>query len=225
MESPTVMSQSSERSSGKLVARPADRRFHVIGLVGGVASGKSFVADELARLGAVVLDADRAGHEVLRMPEVIAAARARWGDGVVDSSGQVNRQALAKIVFAPSEHGAAELAYLEQLTHPRIGDLLAERARAAAAGVASAMVLDAPVMLKAGWDDLCDIIVYVDAPREVRLARAKSRGWTEEEFNRREAAQETVDVKRARADVIIDNSTSTDSTRAQISRFWEQLGT
>jgi dephospho-CoA kinase len=85
------------------------------------------------------------------------------------------------------------------------------------------LVLDAPVMLEAGWHTLCNQIVFVDAPREVRLARAVARGWTETDFTAREAAQESLDVKRRHADAIIDNSGSAETTQAQVRRLWHSL--
>jgi dephospho-CoA kinase len=198
-------------------------RIPIIGLLGGIASGKSLVADCLEQLGAAVLDADRMGHEVLRVPEVREAIRQRWGEQVF-ADGEVNRQALAKIVFDPSPKGRDSLQYLEQLTHPKIGQLLEQEAEAlAATGRHQALVLDAPVMLEAGWHTLCDHLLFVDAPREARLARALARGWTEADFSAREAAQESLDVKRRHADAIIDNSGSTESTRVQVTRLWHSL--
>lgn len=195
----------------------------VLGLLGGVASGKSVVAAQLEELGAGRLDADRAGHEVLKLPEVEAALRGRWGDGVFGDDGHVVRSAVAKIVFAPTDEGRRELAFLESVTHPRIGERLrAEAERLAAAGY-KVLVLDAPVMLKAGWDAMCDAIVFVDAPRDVRLQRARGRGWTAEEFTRREQAQESPETKRKRADYVIDNGGSIDSTRAQTADLWRKL--
>jgi dephospho-CoA kinase len=200
------------------------RRIPIIGLLGGIASGKSLVADCLEELGAGVLDADRMGHEVLRLPEVRKAVGMRWGDAVFDAAGEVDRKALAKIVFDPSPTGRDSLQYLEQLTHPKIGQLLRQEAEAlAASGRHKALVLDAPVMLEAGWHTLCDQILFVDAPREVRLGRARARGWSEADFTAREAAQESLDVKRQHADAIIDNSGSTESTRAQVTRLWHSL--
>ncbi|MBW8886031.1 MAG: dephospho-CoA kinase [Planctomycetia bacterium] len=90
----------------------------ILGLVGGIASGKSVVANVLRDMGAMVLDADQAGHFVLRDPKVIAELRTRWGDTILDSSGQISRRAVAKIVFAQGNE--AERKFLEQLTHPRI---------------------------------------------------------------------------------------------------------
>jgi dephospho-CoA kinase len=187
----------------------------IIGLLGGVASGKSRVAQMFAQLGAVVLEGDRIGHEVLRQPDVIASAVDRWGRGVLDASGQIDRSRLGQIVF----NNAGELAYLEQLTHPRIGAVLRQRIAAVPRGT-PAVVLDAAVMLKAGWYRLCDNIVFVDAPREVRLARAALRGWPASEFKRREAAQESVDEKKRHADQIIDNSASLEHTAEQVRQFW-----
>ena len=91
-----------------------------------------------------------------------------------------------------------------------------------AAGVKVA-VLDAPLILEAGWDKLCEKLVFVDAPPEVRLARALARGWNEEDFAARQAAQESLDLKRRRADVIIDNSGSPQRTEAQVEHFWHSL--
>src|SRR5687767_1363354 len=173
----------------------------IIGLLGGIASGKSLVADCLEELGAGVLDADRMGHEVLRLAEVREAVRQRWGEQVFRPAGEVDRKALAKIVFDPSPNGRESLQYLERLTHPKIGQLLEQEAEAlAATGRHKALVLDAPVMLEAGWHTLCDHLLFIDAPREARLARALARGWTEADFSAREDAQESLDVKRRHAD-------------------------
>ncbi len=195
----------------------------IIGLVGGVASGKSLVAAELARLGAVVLDADRAGHEVLALPEVVDLLYQRWGDRIRDASGKIDRPAVGRIVFEPTPEGRRELEFLEQVTHPKIGELLMQQVASMRDGGARALVLDAPVMEKSGWYELCDRIVYVDAPRKTRLARARERGWTEEDYIAREGAQESLEQKRSRADVIIDNSGSPLETRTQIERWWPTL--
>lgn len=213
----------------------------VVGLLGGVASGKSLVAGELVALGAALLDGDRAGHEVLRMPDVERAVRERWGARVFGQDGRIDRSALARIVFAsPSEPtaqahpdasggrttppvGNEDLNQLEQITHPRIGALLERRAAELEADGYPVAVLDAPVMLKAGWDHFCDRIVFIEAPLEVRLARARQRGWTPNEFAEREAAQESLNVKRDHADTIIDNSGSPEATRAQVTRLWQSL--
>jgi dephospho-CoA kinase len=195
----------------------------VVGLLGGVASGKSMVAAQLARLGAGVLDADRAGHEALRLPQVEAAVRRRWGDAVFGPDGHVDRARLKTIVFAAPPAGPPERKYLEELSHPEIRRLLEQQAAAMEAAGVKVAVLDAPLILEAGWDKLCEKMVFVDAPPEVRLARALARGWTEEDFAARQRAQESLDLKRRRADVIIDNSSSSQRTEAQVERFWHSL--
>lgn len=189
----------------------------ILGLLGGVASGKSTVADIFRQHGAVVLDADRAGHEVLRMPAIRAAIGGRWGKEVIGPDGEIDRAALAKIVFAPSPDGPRQLAELEKITHPEIRKRLrAEVDEYARQGVQLA-ILDAPVMLKAGWDKFCDALVFVDCPADQRLKRALSRGWTPEEFHRREASQEPIEEKKARAgDFVLDNSRDVSYIQAQV---------
>ncbi len=195
----------------------------VIGIAGGVASGKSLVAKQLAELGAWVLDADQVGHAVLKEPEVIQAIRDRWGATVLDSQGRVIRREVAKIVF----HGpqaATELAFLEALTHPRIGERLAEiMEQHRRQQQTPALVLDAALMFKGGWDRLCDVIVFVDTPRARRLQWARQRGWNERDFDAREASQTPVNAKRTKADVVIDNSGTLEQTRNQVHEFWKTL--
>ncbi len=198
-------------------------RPRIVGLLGGIASGKSLVAAQLVALGAGLLDADAAGHEVLRRPDVREAIRLRWGDGVFDAAGQVARPALAKLVFADTPEARADLAHLEQITHPLIGEVLQERAVAMAESGTPLIVLDAPVMLKAGWDKLCDHLIFVDSPLEVRRERARTRGWSDAEFAAREARQEPVEEKRRLADFTVDNSGSAGGTNLQITRLWPSL--
>ena len=193
---------------------------HVIGLLGGVASGKSLVARLLVQQGAGLLDADRAGHEVLRLPRIEAAAKERWGKDIFGGDGRIDRAVLGRIVFAGPPEGPRERTYLEQLTHPEIGRRLKQQSEAMVASGTAAVVLDAPLLLESGWDRLCEELVFVDAPVDVRLARAAARGWDKEDFWAREAVQESLDQKRGRADVTIDNSGSPEQTRAQIEHYW-----
>jgi dephospho-CoA kinase len=192
----------------------------IVGLLGGVASGKSLVARQLAALGAGVLDADAAGHAALRLPAVEAAARQRWGGRVFGPDGRIDRARLAEVVFAPTAAAAAERAFLEQLTHPEIARLLARQTDQFAAEGKTVAVLDAPLLLEAGWQTLCQTLVFVDAPRERRLQRALGRGWTADDFADRERAQWPPEQKQARADWTIDNSGPAEDTERQVQWLW-----
>ncbi|MEZ5989112.1 MAG: dephospho-CoA kinase [Planctomycetota bacterium] len=172
----------------------------VLGLVGGVASGKSAVSAALAEAGLVVLDADRVAREVLASPELGPDLVRLFGPGVLGPDGP-DRALIADRVFRdPALRGE-----LEALTHPRIrARLEAALARALAEG--SSVVLDVPLLLEGGLVDRCDVVVFVDVPDPVRRTRAQARGLTAEDWRRRERAQAPLELKRARADRVVDNS-------------------
>jgi dephospho-CoA kinase len=195
----------------------------IIGITGGVASGKSAVAEQFRRLGAGVIDADRTGHEVLRLAKVEQAVRQRWGSKVFGPDGRIDRARLARIVFAPGPEAETERKYLEQLTHPEIAQSVLRQAEAMVAAGVDIIIVDAALLLEAGWDRWCEKIIFVEAPRETRLSRAVDRGWKKEDFEVREGVQESLDQKRASADVIIDNSGPPQRTQAQVERFWASL--
>ena len=194
-----------------------------IGLTGGIASGKSAVAKELAVLGATVLDADKAAHKAINLPSVQRTLIDRWGDSVLDGAGQIDRGEVAKRVFSEAPDAAAELQFLEATLHPRIRQQFeAELAQLRAAGQKVA-VIDAPLLLEAGWQSLCDCLIFVDSPREHRLERAIRRNWTEAEFTKREACQMPIAEKRKLATKILDNSGSLADLRDQVTQIWDAL--
>ncbi|MBA2116977.1 dephospho-CoA kinase [Bremerella alba] len=193
-----------------------------IGILGGIASGKSAATDALRQLGAVVFDADKAGHRVLELPEVKAEIRARFSSSVFDAHGNVLRPKIAELVFGDSGPHRQALADLEKISHPRIGALLEAALKQAEVSGAPAFVVDAPVMIKAGWIGHCDYVLYVDASREKRLERALARNWSENEFDIREAAQEKLEVKRQLADIAIPNDDDLSQLQAAIRSFWNQ---
>jgi dephospho-CoA kinase len=174
-------------------------------------------------LGAIVLDADAAGHAVLREPDVVAALKSRWGDRILDAAGQVSRREVAKIVFA--RDAAAEREFLERLTHPRIQmRLQQELAKAQAADPPPrVVVIDAALLFEAGWDRLCDKVLFVDAPRDVRLERAVRRGWSADQLAAREAAQMPVEEKRRRSDLLIRNVRTLEDIRNVVRLTWNDL--
>jgi len=199
-----------------------------IGLVGGVASGKSLVAKLFAELGAGLLDADRAGHEVLAHDgEVRQAVVDRWGPSVLAADGSIDRAAVAACVFAAddesaSDRAATERKFLESLLHPRIGALLTQKVAEFAAEGCPVVILDAPLLLEAGWGPLCDLIVMVDADQSLRLARAQERGWSAAEFARREAAQWPVAKKRSAAHATLANNGDVAALRTAVHELWRK---
>ncbi len=197
---------------------------HILGIIGGVASGKSAVAERFRQLGAEVLNADEVGHEVLREAPIKAKLRERFGAGVFDDAGEIVRKKVAQIVFAENEAGAWALADLEAIVHPRIGQRLRERiAEIDAAGKTDVVVLDAAIMLQTGWAKICDQILFIDVPREIRIERAKARGWSADELDARDARQTPLAEKRAAADVVIDNAGEKNDTWRQVDRIWASL--
>ncbi len=115
------------------------------------------------------------------------------------------------------------MAILEQITHPEIRRRLNEQVEQLEADGVPLAVLDAPVLLKAGWGDVCDALVFVDCDKALRRSRAVERGWTPDEFAAREAAQENLGEKRKQADFVLENSAETEYTKAQIERLWHCL--
>jgi dephospho-CoA kinase len=176
----------------------------VIGIVGGIGSGKSHVASEFASHGGRLIAGDPLGHEGLRQSPLKEQVLSRWGHDILDAAGEIDRRRLGRIVFADPR----ELRALEAILYPYIGRRIREEiARAQSDPAVRFIVLDAAVMLEAGWDSVCDHIVFVDAPAAVRLERLQhTRGWTAQELERRELNQLPLNEKRKRADAVVDNS-------------------
>jgi dephospho-CoA kinase len=186
-------------------------------------SGKSQVAAELARRGGRVVSGDQIGHEALRQPAIRDQVARRWGPAVLDEGGNVNRRQLGRLVFAdPAEREA-----LERLVHPWIGRRIAEEVAAARADPAVRLVVvDAAVLLEAGWDGCCEVVVFVHAPRKVRLRRlAEGRGWSEKEVDARSRAQSSLTRKASRADYVLDNAGSLGELGRRVDEFLSQLPT
>lgn len=199
----------------------AARRIPVIGVVGGIGSGKSAVARAVAALANVcVIDADRLGHEALLDADVKVALRQQFGDDIFDAAGEVQRGSLARCVFGDSESHRAARHALEQLVHPEIERRIAvEIARAEAAGQ-EAVLLDAAVLLEAGWRRRCDAVVFLDAPEDLRSQRVQQRsGWSHDELHRREASQLSLPEKRRQCDALISNATDVAESGRQFLNF------
>lgn len=197
----------------------------IVGLVGGVGSGKTTLARWLSqRLRVALIDADAAGHAALLEPDVRRALRARFGPEIFDPEGQVIRSRLAVRVFGGTPRHREARKALEAVVHPVIRRRL-EQAIAAcrARGEYDLILLDAAVMLEAGWNDLCDALVFVEASLEQRQNRVRSmRCWTTEDLELREASQWPLDDKRAAADCVVDNSGDLESAGRQLLEFLQR---
>jgi len=167
----------------------------IIGLVGRIGAGKSTAARRFAEHGATVVDADRHTHEALEEPQVIAEVAIRFGPGVIDARGRVDRSAMAGRVFGGTPAHDADRAALEAIVHPRVrrrleAVLANEAARNLPGGHAPTVVLDVPLLVQAGWDDLCTHLVVVECEDSVRRMRLAARGWSAEQIAARDRAWE-----------------------------------
>lgn len=196
--------------------KPAARK-PVIGLMGAPGSGKSYVAKQLADLGAAVIDADAIAREVLDLPEVSGALADWWGAEVLLADGRVNRAMVGNRVF----DNPKELARLESLVHPRVNARRRElRALYRGDNDVVAIIEDCPLLLERELEGDCDVLVYVDVPLEIRQERVlRTRGWSAQELARREKNQTPLDIKRARADYVFDNDTDPSAVQTQARRL------
>ncbi|MCS5713050.1 dephospho-CoA kinase [Herbiconiux sp. CPCC 205716] len=193
----------------------------VTALTGGIAAGKSTVARRFAEHGAVVIDADRLAREAVEPGTPgLAAIAERFGPGVIDSEGRLDRPALGAVVFADD---AARLD-LNGITHPAVAELLKHRlAESTAADPDAIVVYDVPLLAESGGrrDGLFRYVVVVEAPADTRVRRLiELRGMAADEAERRVASQASDDERRALADVVITTGGTLDETVQQTDAAW-----
>jgi len=193
----------------------------VIGLTGGIGSGKSTVSQLLSDLGAVVLDADKVGHQAYQpgtetWREVVAA----FGREIVASDGSIDRKKLGPIVFGDSE----ALARLNQIMHPRMYDMMADQIEEYRQQGVEVVVLEAAVLLEAGWTPLVDEVwvTVASEPTVVRRVRERT-GLSEEQIRSRIHSQLSNEERTKEASVVINNDGSLDELRAKVEGLWEGL--
>ncbi len=194
----------------------------VVGLTGGIGAGKSTVASHLAELGAKVIDADRIGHQAYRPgSEGFARVVEAFGPGVVGADGAIDRRALGALVFADP----AARARLDALVHPLIAAEVGRRIAAARAeGFARPLVVEAAILLEAGWSPLVDRVWVVSTRRENAIARVMAaRGMTRAEVERRLDAQMSDAERRRHADLVLENDGSPAALRAAVEAAWRSL--
>ena len=199
----------------------------LVGLTGGIGSGKSTVARLLAEHGAIVVDADQVARDVVEPGEpALDEIRDRFGSGVIDPEGRLDRAALATIVFGDD----AARRDLEGITHPRIGQRVADRiaeARAAedADGRERLVVVDHPLLVESGAAAGYETVIVVEAPLEVRVRRlVEARGMDEGDARARVRAQADDATRRAAATHVVDNGGDLEALRGQVEAILADLG-
>ena len=193
----------------------------VIGLTGNIASGKSVVADMLAERGATIVDADILSRAAVTPGSpALDAIAARWGPSVLSADGSLDRSALRKVVF----HDRDELDALNEIVHPEVRRLREAEVEAAREHGDRIVVCVVPLLFERHLVHDFDFIVLVDAPRSIRLERiVHDRGLTEGEAMDMIAAQMPADLKRARADWVIENVGSMEDLEREVDRLWDAL--
>ena len=193
----------------------------VIGLTGGIASGKSTVSDMLSALGALIIDTDKLSREVTlpgkpAWQEIVD----RFGKEILDADGQINRKCLGQIIFADSQARTE----LERITHPRIEAEAMAVINNAQRCACERVVLDAPLLIEVGWQNKVDVVWVVFVDEQVQLNRLIQRdNISYEDAMARINAQLSLAEKLKYADVVIDNSDSKEQTREQVIRAWNAL--
>lgn len=192
----------------------------LIGLTGGIGSGKSTVASRLSELGAFIVDADLVAREVVEPGQPALAELAEAFDGVLNPDGTLNRAELARQAFATPE--ATEK--LNAITHPRIRARTEELFTQGRESGAQVLVYDMPLLIENGEVDKVDHVLVVDAPDELRIERlVQHRGLDEDDARRRIAAQIDRETRLNAADTVLDNSGNLENLLEQVDRFWQGL--
>jgi dephospho-CoA kinase len=197
------------------------RKKPIIGILGGVGSGKSTVAAEFAKLGCKIIDADKIAHQLLERKDVKGEVVSVFGGDILDSSGNIDRKKLGDIVFADG----GKLSALSKIIHPfvlaRAEQLIEQYNRE---NQARAIVLDMPLLVEVGWAQRCDRLIFVDCRRELRFDRAKKIGIISENQHKiRENFQISLDSKAAIADNTVDNNSGFSGLAKQIADIFSHI--
>lgn len=196
------------------------RNMLIIGLTGGIGSGKSTVSKKLDELGAFIVDADKIAREIVEPGQPALVELAEAFDNVLNDDGTLNRQALAHQAFATPEATQK----LNAITHPRIRERTDELFREAQREGEQVLVYDMPLLIENGEAERVDHVVVVDAPDEVRVKRLVAyRGLDEEDARARINAQIDRETRLAVADTVLDNSGDVEELLEQVERFWIEV--
>jgi dephospho-CoA kinase len=193
----------------------------VIGLTGGILSGKSTVSGMLAERGAVIIDADKVGHQAYQPhTDVWQELVDTFGEWILKQNGEIDRKRLGEIVF----HDPSALILLNKIVHPRMREIIEEELKRLRAEGASVVVIEAAVLIEAKWTDLVDRIWVTTAPAEKVIDRLQNRvGLSEEQARARIAAQLPPEDKVKHADVVIDTNCDLAELGIRVLDLWEEL--
>ena len=196
------------------------RKIPIIGILGGIASGKSTAAAEFAKLGCKVINADKIAHELLERAVVRRQIVAALGPSILDSKGRIDRKKLAEAVFADRR----KLSSLNMIVHPLVLEH-AERQieRYNRQKGVPAVVLDMPLLLEVGWAKRCDRLVLVRCSRKIRAERAKKMGLGENHLKIRENYQISLDNKASIADNTIENNSDFSALVRQVADIFTDV--
>ena len=193
----------------------------IIGLTGGIGSGKSTVAQFLVKLGVVVVDVDKIGHEILR-PDSEAGQKvvATFGRQILSPSGEIDRSKLGEIVFNNPE----ALSRLNRIVHPRMHDMIRDEINEYRKQGVAVVIVEAAILIEANWQSLVDEIWVTIAPENAVIERLKDqRGLEEEQTLARIRSQLSNDERSQHANVIIDNNGNLDEVRIRVQELWQRL--
>jgi len=192
----------------------------IIGILGGIGSGKSTVAAEFAKLGCKVIDADKIAHKLLDEPTVKEKIIASFGRAILDSAGKIDREKLAEVVFTDAD----KLSSLNRIIHPlvlqRAEELIGQYNRQKQV---KAIVLDMPLLVEVGWDKRCDKLIFVDCEQKLRLDRAKKMGFDKNQVKIRENFQISLDNKANLADNTINNNSDFSALVRQVADIFSYI--
>jgi dephospho-CoA kinase len=205
-------------SADTLASHSRNRSMLKVALTGNIASGKTTVARVWASLGAAVIDADGLARRAVEPgSRALKRIAARWGEGILEEDGRLDRRALRELVFADARERRA----LEEIVHPEVGRLRDEELDRLSRERARVVVADIPLLFEAGLKDRYDLVVLVDASEDVRRERLiRDRGLGAEEADRMIAAQMPAAEKRERADAIIVNEGTPEELETRAAEVW-----
>lgn len=191
----------------------------VIGLTGGIGTGKSEVARILQTLGAVIINADTVGHRAYTphtdtWDEVVKA----FGEGILQPNGEIDRKQLGAIVFSDP----SQMARLNQIMHPRMARMVSEQIEKLREEGALAVVLEAAVLFEAGWDSLVDEVWTTEAPVDAVVERLMARnGLDKAEVVKRIQSQMSAEERSARSQVVVENSRDVETLENMVRSLWD----